>query len=149
MIDRPLSDKTVNGMRVSGVQGRCLFVTSLIGYLLFGCGCGFFGTNDGVATEQAYSSLEEAKALYADGKFDDSRNAVQRALQLGGLQPDSYCDSLALLVQSEVKLGKIDEAKKALSMLQEGDADLKRLRDLQDMIEAREEELRGRAGERP
>jgi len=107
----------------------------LIGLSTLGCGTPRGG--DEAATHDAYRALEAGRASLAQGRTAEARDAFQIAVRLGGLQPDFYCEAVALLGRCEVSLGNVQAAAEALSILEQGDADSHRVASLKKMVEER------------
>lgn len=110
----------------------------LAGSLLVGLsipGCGTPQGGDEAATQDAYQALEAGRASLAGGRTAEARDAFQTAVRLGGLQPDFYCEAVALLGRCEATLGNAQAAAEALSILEQGDADTQRVAELRKLIE--------------
>ena len=58
------------------------------------------------AQAEAQKAYQEAKAAYAAGKFEEAREAAQKASQTDTTNPEVFL----LLGQAEYQLGQIDEA---------------------------------------
>ena len=113
---------------------------ALAGSLLLGLstpGCGTPEGGDGAATQDAYQALEAGRASLAQGHTAEARDAFRTAVRLGGLQPDFYCEAVALLGRCEATLGNAQAAAEALSILEQGDADTQRVEALRKLVEQR------------
>jgi len=113
---------------------RMLAALALLG-LVAGGGCGGSGGGDAVVTRDALQSLEAGQAALAAGRTAEARDAFQAAVQLGGLQPDFYCEAVAQLGRCEATLGNLQAAAEALAILEQGDADTQRVAGLKKLIE--------------
>ena len=111
---------------------------SLASSLLIGLsipGCGTPQGGDEATTQDAYQALEAGRASLAQGRTAEARDAFQTAVRLGGLQPDFYCEAVALLGRCEATLGNAQAAAEALLILEQGDADTQRVAELRKLIE--------------
>ena len=120
-------------------SGLTATVSALV---VMGCvaGCEPTGGGDPVVTRAAYESLEAGKASLEAGKIAEARDALEAATTKGGLQPDFYCEGVYLLGRCEALLGNFDKARAAADILDQGDPDPARVRNLREFI--REEAAR-------
>ncbi|MFM7137088.1 MAG: tetratricopeptide repeat protein [Planctomycetota bacterium] len=105
---------------------------SMVILLLTGCGGGGGG---GAATQDAYQALAAGQIAFAEGRTAEARDALQTAVQAGGLQPDFYCEAVALLGRCEAELGNRQAAARALATLEQGDPDPQRIAALRKLVE--------------
>jgi hypothetical protein len=101
-------------------------------------GCGPTGGGDPKVTQAAYDSLQAGKASLEAGRIAEARDALEAATTTGGLQPDFYCDAVALLGRCEALLGNLDKARAAADILDQGDPDPARVKVLRDLIRTEE-----------
>jgi len=113
-----------------GGAGR-RWLLALASLLAPGCG----GDGGAVAVEAACRALEEGQARLAEGRAAEARDAFQAAIRAGGLQPDFYCEAVALLGRCEATLGNREAAAEALAILELGDADQRRVSTLRALVE--------------
>lgn len=121
------------GPRRKSIAWHAMAGTLIIGLSTLGCGSPEGG--DEAATQDAYQALEAGRASLAQGRTAEARDAFQTAVRRGGLQPDFYCEAVALLGRCEVTLGNAQAAAEALSILEQGDADTQRIAALRKLIE--------------
>jgi thioredoxin-like negative regulator of GroEL len=125
------------GHRGIDAAGSRRLAPMLAACVLLGLGCGGSGGGDAVATRDALRSLEAGQAALAEGRTEEARDAFQAAVRLGGLQPDFYCEAVALLGRCEATLGNLQAAADALAILEQGDADMQRVATLRMLLEQR------------
>ena len=127
--------KTAGGWvpRRGSIAWPALAVSLLVSLSTLGCGAPEGG--DEGATQDAYQALEAGRASLAGGRTAEARDTLQTAVRLGGLQPDFYCEAVALLGRCEATLGNAQAAAEALSILEQGDADTQRVEALRKLIE--------------
>lgn len=101
-------------------------------------GCGPTGGADPKVTRAAYDSLQAGKTSLEAGRIAEARDAFEAATTTGGLQPDFYCDAVALLGRCEAVLGNFDKARAAAEILDQGDPDPARVKVLRELISTEE-----------
>jgi len=117
----------IDALRASWPAAMLLAAGTL---LAGGCGPGGVAT----ATTDALHQLEMGRSLLAEGRTEEARDACASAVQTGGLQPDFYCEAVALLGRCEAALGNMQAATQALDLLEQGDADTGRIKTLRELI---------------
>jgi hypothetical protein len=115
--------------------GRLLILAAVCGIPL---GCGPTGGGDPKVTQAAYDSLQAGKASLETGQIAEARDALEAATTKGGLQPDFYCEAVALLGRCEALLGNFDKARAAADILDQGDPDPARGKGLRELIRTEE-----------